>query len=250
MKKLKCLIYSPPGHGKTTILRTLLDLPTELMPTLIIDFEGGVNDSIGKSCNLITVPDLKNRKPTTDKIDCVHVVRWADFEFIYDYITDNAIYKTLCFDSLSEIHQMNLVENTNSFKTNRPPLQDLRMPKIQDYGNSSYQMNIMIRTFRDLDVNIIATAGVTKSESVITGREKLMPAMVGQFKEKVGHLFNIVGYLAVCQGDETHKIGTRALIVKASESYEAKFRDEDMIVEEIIYNPTLPLLYKLFNGLA
>lgn len=247
MKKLKCLIYGPPGHGKTTLFRTLLE-NDDLMPGLIIDFEGGVTDSIGKSVNPITVGELKTRKPSTDKLDCIHVTRWNDFERIYDYVTDNAVYKTLGFDSLSEIHQMNLVENTNSFKTNRPPLQDLRMPKIQDYGNSSYQMGIMIRTFRDLDVNIIATAGVTKSESVITGRERCMPAMVGQFKEKVGHLFNIVGYLAVSQGDDIHAQGTRALIVKASENYEAKFRDEDLIVEDIIYDPTYPKLLQLFNG--
>lgn len=247
MKKLKLLIYGPAGHGKTTILKTAVG-DDRLMPALLVDFEGGVADSIGSVCLPIeNILQLKNLKPESSKIYVFRVKQWDDFQAIYD-VFDESMFKSVFIDSLSEINFMNLMTLVNTSVLKRPIIKDMKMPKINNYGDSAYQMNVLIRAFRDFDVNLVCTAGVMRKESKITGSEKLYPSMVGQLTEKVGSIFSIVGYLGIHPGDDDIEKGTRVLITHASEDYEAKFRDEERVVEDSILNPTLPLLLNLLNG--
>ena len=244
---LKLLVYSPAGNGKTTILGTALN-DDRLMPMLIIDFEGGVADAIGSIIQTIELNELKILKPTIDKIYHLRVINWEEFQTIYD-ILDETMFKTVAIDSLSEINFLNLYTVTNKNPQRRPILSQLKIPKIQDYGDSSFQMSVLIRAFRDLECNFIATAGVSKTTSKLTGEDRLYPNMIGQFKEKIAHIFGQVGYLAIHPGDENIEAGTRILIVKSREDLEAKFRDESRQVEDMIIDPTLPKLLDRVNGI-
>lgn len=246
-KYLKLLVYSPSGHGKTTLLATAKG-DDRLLPGLIIDFEGGAADSIGSSIIPIKIKDIKSLKPEASWY-CVRVHQWDDFQELYDILPEH-LFKTIAIDSLSEINNLNLtVVVSRGGLPSRPVFKDLKMPQIQDYGNSAYQMNVLIRAFRDLDVHFICTAGVAKDKSAITGDEKIYPALVGSLKERAPHLFNVVGYLGIHPGSKSENIPaqSRVLIAHSSEDYEAKFRNESRSVPPQIINPTLPIILDYFE---
>lgn len=246
MRLLKSLFYGPAGNGKTTLLATAFE-DERFLPMLIIDFEGGVDDAIGSKVKEIKVKDIKpNMEPG---IYHIRVTEWITFQNIYDVIDDNT-FKCIAIDSLTEINQLNLMSLTNKSIGKKPVIQTLKMPQIQDYGNSSFQMSVLVRSFRDLNCNFIATAHATRSISKITGEESVGPNMIGQLKDKIAHIFGQVGYLGIHPGDDSVPAGTRVLIVKPTEGFVAKFRDEQRIVEDMIIAPTLPKLLDRVNGIT
>lgn len=141
------LVYGESGAGKTTICGTAPD-------PLIVSAEGGLLSLADKD---IPVFEIQKR---------------ADCDEIYDWLKmskEAHKYKTICFDSLSEIAEVLLADEKAANKDARAA-----------YGIMAEEMSILIRGFRDLDFNTVFTAKAKKVVDEATGAITFMPSVPGQ----------------------------------------------------------------------
>lgn len=252
MPKIKLLVYSPSGRGKTYLAKTGLNDPN-IMPMLLVDFEGGT-DSIASCIRQVGLKEDKERNifklgkdVKNDVIDVWRVKSWKDFDDVYDYLSEaENVYKTVVLDSLSELNKFNLFEQTGAYNSAKRSIMSIVPPKIQDYGRSNAQIEFLVRYFRDLDMNVIFTAGCKLDEQNPTGGKKYYPNLTGQLAGSIPHIVSIVAYYAM--RIEENNTMTRVLAYGSSEVYEAKIRDEFGLCGDHMDNPTLTKLYNLLNG--
>jgi hypothetical protein len=245
MRKIKGLIHGPAGRGKTTLARTALG-DNRLMPFLLLSFEGGVEDAIGSSCQWIEDMSDIGKVAPKDKLTVYEIKQWADFNTIYRRLDESqGIYNSLFIDSASELNLMALAEFSGSAQAFKNKFSDVKIPQIQDYGKVNTVMDLLFRSFRDLDMNVIFTAGSELDNNPSTGRNKYYPSLTGKMRAKVNHIFSLVGFfglLANADGGED-----RCLCFDSSDKYEAKVRDEHGNFPPILVNPTLPKILDLLN---
>lgn len=242
MKKIKALIYGPAGRGKTTLARTVINDPY-LEPLLLLSFEGGVRSAIGSVCNFIELDEI-GKNPTS--LDVYEIQQWSDFNTIYRRLeVAQHTYKTLFIDSLSELNAMALAEFSGAAKAARTDFNAVRIPQIQDYGKTNQVIDLLMRLFRDLDMNVIFTAGAEQEVNSATQRLKYYPALTGKLKYKVSHVFDMVGFYGIKEDEDG--VEYRCLRFDSSDKYEAKVRDEHNTFTLHLIEPTLPKLLQELN---
>lgn len=247
---LKLLVHAPSGHGKTRLLGTALG-DARLMPMLLCDFEGG-SGTIGSRIVRVTLDELdvmsREDKVPTDKIVCIRIKKWEDLNLIYEILTEGR-FRTVAYDSLSEIHYLSLGEVVAEAYKKKPSSHDPDVAEQHDYLKSLSQMRKFVRFNRDLDgMHVIFTALSMDSEDPRTRRGQIRPNLIGKLSGEIPALLDYVGYLGII---ETDKKITRVLCTEPSDSYIAKARnDEDASthLEALLLNPTLPAILDQLNG--
>lgn len=243
---LKMLVYSPPGHGKTTLLGTGAGDP-RISPMLILEFEGGTR-SIKSKIRKIKLEKLGETEPTVDKIDVIQIQSWDDFDVVYDFL-DSADhgYRSLGLDSLSEMNYLNMTEAL-ALALREDKKHDPDIPEQRDYLRSAGQMRRLVRFFRDLPMHVFFTAGASTQQDPRTKEYKAWPSLTGKLTFEIPGLVEIVGYLAVVDVDgdgENPDTTERWLFVQPTGKFEAKDRTEGGMLGEYIENPTLPQIFDL-----
>lgn len=238
------MIYSPPGHGKTSLLGTAVG-DDRLSPMLLVDFEAGV-DSIQSKCDTYeSIRELAGHDPTVDKIDVLRVNVWDDFEGIVEFLQANpGRYKSVALDSLSEMNYLNLNGITVEAAA-KTPRHDQDVPEMQDYLRSSFQMRKLVRQFRNLPSNSFWTAGVAEITNPLTKISEVVPSLTGKLTREIPGLVLIVGYLAIMD-DEDGK-PHRSLLAQPTGRYTAKDRSEGGKLGEYVLDPTLPGIFDLLK---
>ena len=243
---LKMLIYSPAGHGKTTLLSTGADDP-RLSPMLFLEFEGGTR-SIRSKVRLLTLKDLENPpKPVPGKIDVLPIREWADFNAAYAFLAqEKSPYKSVCLDSLSEMNYLNMSEVLEA-EIRANPKHDPDIAEQRDYLRSSGQMRKLIRYFRDLPIHVFFSAGAQTLQDPRTKKMELWPQLTGKLAREVPHLVEIVGYLAIAETEEGE---SRVLVVDSTSDVHAKDRTEGGLLGGMVWDPTLPKIMDLVEGVT
>lgn len=245
---LKIMVYSPPGHGKTTLLGTGAG-DKRISPMLILEFEGGTR-SIKSKIRKIKLEELGEKAPTVEKIDVIQIQKWEDFEVVYDFLesVDHG-YKSLGLDSLTEMNYLNMSEAL-ALALREDKKHDPDIPEQRDYLRSAGQMRRLVRFFRDLPMNVFFTAGASTQQDPRTREYKAWPALTGKLTFEIPGLVEVVGYLAVVDLDESadaedQESTARWLFVQPTGKFEAKDRTEGGMLGEYIENPTLPQIFDL-----
>ncbi len=240
---LKILVYSPPGHGKTTLLGTAAGDP-RISPMLVLEFEGGTR-SIRSKVRKIGIEDLGKLSPSLNVIDVIQIQQWADFEVVYDFLdTANHGYKSLGLDSLSEMNYLNMTEALRT-AIKEDKRHDPDIPEQRDYLRSAGQMRRLVRFFRDLPMHVFFTAGAGIQQDPRTKENKAWPALAGKLAFEIPGLVEIVGYLAVVDLEPDSPTTARWLFVQPTPRFEAKDRTEGGLLGEYVENPTLPKIFDL-----
>lgn len=189
-RKIKALVFGPPGHGKTHFLGTAV-FDERTCPIAIFDFEGGVLDVLtglpGEGTDWVRIP----------------VNTWDEFNEGYERLRVNDEgFKSTAIDSLSETHifaLMNILDDNRTKREERGDNPDLIQQP--DYGVGLIQIRRLVRYFRDLPLHTFYTA-LPKQE--VDSREGMvtMVALAGKAAVEIPGLMTVVGYLALSENDE------------------------------------------------
>lgn len=189
-RKIKALIFGPPGHGKTHFLGTAV-FDERTSPICILDFDGGVLDVLtglpGEGTDWVSIP----------------IKTWEDYNAAYERLkTNDEGFKSCAIDSLSETHIFALMHILDENEVRRKAKGDNPdMLQQADYGVGLIQLRRLVRYFRDLPVHTFYTAhhkdDVVPKEGLVT-----MVNLAGKAAIEVPGLMTVTGYLALSDDDE------------------------------------------------
>ena len=240
---LKLIVYSPPGHGKTTLLGSAAgDL--RLCPMLLIEFEAGTM-SIRSKITRLALNDLGKILPEQGQIHVVGIHRWQDFDQVYDFLLrDDQPYRSIGLDSLSEMNYLNL-QTVLGDAVVADKKHDEDVLEQRDYLKSATQMRRLVRYFRDLPIHVFMTSGAQQGQDPRTKTQMMMLALTGKLAFEVPGLFDIVGYLAMV--DQEDGTTERWLFTQPTGRFDAKDRTEGGLLGEYVADPTLPKILDIIE---
>ena len=227
---VKCLIFSPAGHGKTYLLGTAQDDP-RTDPMLLLDFEGGEETLAGLD------------------IDVAPIRCWEDYNEVFEALAneepwtipgsslkEGEFYKSLGIDSISETHIWGLLTR---IEEKGPSRNDPDLVEQGDYGVVGTQMRRLLREFRDLPLHVFYTASAKDDEEKGVGKIKV-PGLAGQQSSEVVHLVSVCCYLAKGEDEEGEEL--RVLLFN-EKGYRTKVRTKwKAPAPDPIDNPTITAL--------
>lgn len=200
------LVHSPPGHGKTYLIRTL---PGKTLAANVEDGFTSISD--------LEDADLKDEAG----VECVDIRSLKKFRQLYAYCKNSDHdYDSLALDSITEVGNI-ILEKMQEDHTG-----------WQVYGELETKIRDMLEKFRQLDMNVYFSA---KQQRVQDGNSMLRgPAMPGKAlteKDPIGHDFDFIFPLIMKQGENGDY--KRALLTQPSEAYRAKKRDPQQVLDRL-----------------
>ena len=207
------LIYGEPGVGKTTFAASAP------RPILWLEAEGGPN-SIG---------DKKG-------IDIVRMDGLDSYREVLKYLHKHPdAYKTIVIDSISETSAAVLSEIMKEVAA-ADFTRDEFAPQFGEWGKLTGVMRAILRSYRDLDANVIFTALTREDKDDLTGRTRVRPKLTPALAEDVTSFMDAAIYLGVStpkkgevgaagvEADEDGVTIVRNGLLKPTGKYMAKMR--------------------------
>lgn len=229
---LNMLVYGEPGIGKTRLGGSASEVP-ELSPVLVIDVEGGV---------LSLAKDYPN-------VDVVRIESWEDMNSVYsDLFDEPGRYNTVVLDSISEMQKFSMSRIMEAAVA-KNPIREIEVPGMREWGINGEQIRMLVRAFRDMDINIILTAHVLEDKDETTSTIKYKPSLTGKLKNEIAGFMDIVGYMykkrIKDEASGERYLGT-FLLTSATDKEVAKDRSGKL--PQVIENPTMAELFGYING--
>lgn len=231
-RRVKALFFGPPNGGKTHLLGTAA-LDERTAPIAILDFEGGVED---------TLEGLPGEGSDWFRIEARE---WPDeFNTAYERVRQNDEgFKSVAIDSLSEVHILMLMACLEDGKPSRDKEPDL----IQqgDYGVGLVQLRRFTRYFRDLPLHVFYTAhhkdDVSPKEGAI-----ILPNFAGRAAIEIPGLMSLCGYLALSENAEGET--ERVLLLQNYAKIRTKVRTPwGVEAPDEIINPTITSVFDVLK---
>jgi hypothetical protein len=120
---------------------------------------------------------------------------------------------------------------------------------MREWGINGEQIRLLVRAFRDMDINVILTALAMEDKDDQTGATRAKPSLSGKLKNEIAGFMDIVGYMYAkrVKDEETQEryVGT-FLLTKGTDKQVAKDRSGKL--PEVIEDPTMTDIYQWING--
>lgn len=260
--KLKQMWYADYGVGKTTLAGTVIEVP-ELMPALMIDFEGNT-DSIESRCNYLGTNEEGIDKLNSleagskNKIDVLRC-RCVDRTFLggeldttgleaykqalgYLFKGNQAGYESIIIDSQTayDYWAMNWIMKKYPLKSGRT---NENIPEYPDFRKLLMMHCDTFYLLEDLPIHVFVTAqcqAETTKDGTVTGH---WPRLTGQARQAVGGILKQVCYLRVNKTSNK-----RVLHFQPYGDYDAKDCSEGGKFGDKLEEPTLRKIYDIRYG--
>lgn len=269
---LKLLVYGKHGAGKTTLAGSAADVKS-MSDVFMINAESG-------EMVLEDNPRVNNFKD----IDIAHVSNFKQVAKMYEFLTSHCAlrdstseesiekmktyesrlkgvdvseihaprrYRTVIIDSLTELDALcmyGLLGLQGAFDLSWiADSGNMRTAEFSEYKKNNNMVNLLVRAFRDLPMNVIILCGQAYEQDELK-RFHYAPNLTGKLKTQVQGYFDIVGYLAVGSATED-KEASRRLYVQPVGKWDAKNRKsafkgsyfDDPIMKSILEQVGLPV---------
>lgn len=226
-RRIKALIFGPPGHGKTYFIGTAV-FDKRTTPIAILDFEGGTED---------VLDGLPGQG--TDWVS-YKIQTWDDFNEVYNEILvpNERGFKAVAIDSLSEAYIFAFMQLLDAEKVKRED-KDINPDMIQqgDYGVVLTQMRRLTRKFKDLPMHVFYTAHHRDDTDPKLGLIKL-PNFPGKGAIELPGMMTVCGYLALGLNEDGET--QRVLLLQNYAKIAAKVRTKwGLKVPDEIEDPTI-----------
>jgi phage nucleotide-binding protein len=195
--KINCLIYSPSGHGKTTLASTLDG------KTLVLSLESGLLSLRNFNIDYVEITGSNGIERINSLKKLLPEIVASDYDNIY-------------IDSLSEISSAFVDVAKKDFPDVRQT-----MPM---YGLYNELMTKFIKYTRDMNKNIFYTA-LEKVDKDELNRRFMLPDIIGSIAHKCPAYFDFVFNLRVFEKDN---IKVRKLLTRAQDGYLCKDRSGEL----------------------
>jgi len=243
---LKVLIYGPYGAGKTTLASTASDV-AEMGDVLYVDAESGAL-SLPDGLDVIRIKDYKTLARIFEFLKLHVRLRDGDKEDELQKLQERVgltgrvrKYRTVVIDSLTEAQTYLMYQLLNVPLDNWALDLTPESPEYKEWGQSSEMIQLLVRTFRDLPMNVIFVC----SEQEVEDNKRLIkrPNLPGKLAGKVQGFLDVVGYLDTAVDGEG---GTRRRLwlQPGHQRFQAKHRFRNASVQ-YIDDPTMADLHSL-----
>jgi len=205
-KTSNILVYGGMGVGKTTFAATA---PRSI---LWLEAEGGTNS-------------IENTKG----IDIARMSGLESYREALRYLQAKpTAYKTVVIDSVSEVQAAVMTEIMRGVvaKDDSGERNEFA-PHLAEWGHLTGVMRAILRSYRDLPVNVIFTALTREDTDSLTGKVKVKPGLTPALSDDIGNFMDAVIYMGTSAGDGEVDGETEVVyngLLKPTGKYAAKIR--------------------------
>jgi len=255
---IKGMVYGDYGVGKTFFTATAAEVP-DMNDVLMVSAESGD----------MTVDDVPN-------LDIIVINQYKQIARIYEFLRlhvqlrnrgdiENLIkletrfrklgpdappilvpkqYKTVIIDSLTEIQKYVMYQLLGITVGAQALDLEPDSPQFAEWGKSAEMIRLLVRTFRDLDMNVLFVAAMTKEQDE-RKRWCHQPALPGKLANEVQGFLDFVGFYVAGAASEGGEM-QRRLFLTPGQTYQAKNRFKRWN-GTFLDNPTMADILRLQN---
>jgi hypothetical protein len=247
------MIYGCYGCGKTWFGGSAADV-SQMRDVLFVDAEAGtltINNrpdvdivTVGAFRELNTIKEYLIRHCSArDKGDLGTLAK-MESQLRGEVMVNPKQYRTVVIDSLTEMHRKLMYELTgvDTATTNLDSL--IGTPEWADWNQASQRVQLMIRAFRDIPINVIFIASSQEKEDA-TKQLRIIPNLSGKLAKEVQGFLDCVGFLRSVANDKGEV--ARRLDLVGTAKFDAKHRFTGAKTN-FLSNPTMAKLYALAQG--
>lgn len=237
-RRVKVLVYGKYGAGKTSLAASAVDVPS-MRDVLLVSIEGG---EMSAHDNPIFQQD--------DLIDVVQVRGFKELQPIKDFLTAHIIfrdnneedklraiqervlgveedtrlrrYNTVIIDSLTELNDLCMADLLG-LADGMTFTQDLPTAEFKEYKQNFNKIQMLVRMFRDLKMNILFTCA-TSYEQDEQKAYHYTPMLTGRLSTQVQGFFDLVGFLVTGVATEDSAAPRRLWVQPVGGKFDCKSR--------------------------
>jgi len=254
----RTLLYGDTGVGKTVVaLSARLD--PDLCPILVVDIDAGLS----------SVNWLNEDK---ERVRVVTLTELEDLKQLINEFTKPAKFqndgvkgvKTLIIDSVSALRNRTLDLAVERAHKKYPDKYERWRPQIQHYAEATYSIATVVDVLRQMQLNLILTAGVDELRTDAGMIDEARPLMNDRLRQSIYYMMDNVWFLREVNGRYTLQVLPRESSVKIktrNDKYTERLRQltrevapkgketayEGRLVISSPYEQTIPYLYNLYK---
>jgi hypothetical protein len=224
------MVYGVPGSGKTTLAATTADVP-HMRDVLMIDAESGsLSISDRNDLDIIRIANYTQMSKVHEylRLHCRHRdennldgLRQLESRVRGVDVQNPRKYRTVIIDSLTEVQKYCMYHIMGVRIGDRQLDVEPDTPEFKQWGQSSEMIRLLVRSFRDLPMNVIFVASEMTTEDEAK-RQLRSPNLPGKLSSEVQGFLDVVGHLQVAPGEEG-KV-QRRLYLQPGRTFQAKNR--------------------------